>query len=62
MIGVKLERIAMLRVFKNKQPVLGENVYIDESAVVIGDVIVGDDVSVLADHSDQRRCRKYSHW
>ncbi len=46
MIGVKLERVVMLRVFENKQPVLGENVYIDESAVVIGDVIVGDDVSV----------------
>lgn len=36
----------MLRPFKNCYPTLGENVYIDESAVVIGDVVMGNDVSV----------------
>ena len=36
----------MLRTFKKKQPVMGKNVFIDDSAVVIGDVILGDDVSV----------------
>ncbi len=36
----------MLRPFKNSRPVVGENVYIDESAVIIGDVVIGDDVSV----------------
>jgi carbonic anhydrase/acetyltransferase-like protein (isoleucine patch superfamily) len=35
-----------VRSFKNKQPILGQSVYIDESAVVIGDVVLGDDVSV----------------
>lgn len=36
----------MIRSFKNITPVLGNNVYIDDSAVVIGDVLVGDDVSI----------------
>ena len=36
----------MLRYFKNSQPVVGKNVFIDDSAVVIGDVIIGDDVSI----------------
>ena len=36
----------MLRPFKNSRPVVGENVYIDESAVIIGDVVIGDDVSI----------------
>lgn len=36
----------MLRQYKNQQPVVGKNVYIDESAVVIGDVVIGNDVSI----------------
>ncbi len=36
----------MLRKFKNSQPKIGANVYIDEMAVVIGDVVLGDDVSI----------------
>ncbi len=36
-----------IRSFNNKTPSLGENVYIDESAVVIGEVTLGDDVSVF---------------
>lgn len=35
-----------LRSYKNIRPKLGNNVYIDESAVVIGDVELGDDVNV----------------
>ncbi len=35
-----------IRKFNEKQPVLGRSVLIDESAVVIGDVELGDDVSV----------------
>lgn len=35
-----------LRAFKNQAPQLGAAVYIDDSAVVIGDVKLGDDVSV----------------
>lgn len=35
-----------IRKFKDKQPILGASVYIDESAVVIGDVTLGDDVSI----------------
>lgn len=35
-----------LRTFKGKQPQLGGKVYIDPTAVVIGDVTIGDDVSV----------------
>ena len=35
-----------LKKFKNKSPKLGHAVYIDESARVIGDVNLGDDVSV----------------
>lgn len=34
------------RSFDNKSPVLGERVYVDPSAVLIGDVKLGDDVSV----------------
>ena len=36
----------MIRKFNDKRPVMGESVYIDESAVVIGDVTLGNDVSV----------------
>lgn len=36
----------MLRKFNNISPKLGQNVYIDESAVVIGKVQLGDDVSI----------------
>jgi len=36
----------MIRQFKNVKPVIGENVYIDDSAVVIGDVKIGSDVSI----------------
>ncbi len=36
----------MIRKYKDKQPVFGKNVFIDESAVVIGDVVMGDDVSI----------------
>lgn len=34
------------RPFKDKQPIIGNNVYIDPTAVVIGDVDIGDDVSI----------------
>lgn len=36
----------MIRSFKNINPVIGKNVFIDESAVVIGNVIIADDVSI----------------
>ncbi len=35
-----------LRSFQGKHPQLGNKVYVDESAVVIGNVDIGDDVSV----------------
>ncbi|MDZ7924409.1 MAG: gamma carbonic anhydrase family protein [Marinagarivorans sp.] len=35
-----------LRAFKGMSPVLGQGVFVDDSAVVIGDVELGDDVSV----------------
>lgn len=35
-----------IRIFKGCQPRLGCNVYVDDSAVLIGNVIVGDDVSI----------------
>ena len=35
-----------IRKFNDKQPIIGESVYIDDSAVVIGDVTLGDDVSI----------------
>ena len=35
-----------IRSFNNKQPKIGESVYIDDSAVVIGDVTLGNDVSI----------------
>ncbi|KAF3977148.1 MAG: gamma carbonic anhydrase family protein [Methylococcales symbiont of Iophon sp. n. MRB-2018] len=36
----------MLRIFNKCRPEIGKNVYIDDSAVVIGDVVLEDDVSV----------------
>ena len=36
----------MIRSFDNSTPRLGDNVYIDDSAVVIGDVEIGDESSV----------------
>ena len=35
-----------VRKFNDKQPQIGKSVYIDDSAVVIGDVTLGDDVSI----------------
>ena len=35
-----------LRPFKGISPTLGEKVFVDPSAVVIGDVVLGDDASV----------------
>ena len=35
-----------LKSFRNQMPTLGENVYIDDSAIVIGAVVLGDDVSI----------------
>jgi carbonic anhydrase/acetyltransferase-like protein (isoleucine patch superfamily) len=35
-----------VRSFKGKQPIVGERVYIDENATVIGEVTLGDDVSI----------------
>ena len=35
-----------VRKFNDKQPIIGASVYIDDSAVVIGDVTLGDDVSI----------------
>ncbi|MGJ0485600.1 MAG: gamma carbonic anhydrase family protein [Methylomicrobium sp.] len=35
-----------VRSFKGKQPVVGERVYIDKNATVIGEVTLGDDVSI----------------
>ena len=36
----------MIKSFQDKTPHLGKNVYISETAAVIGDVILGDDVSI----------------
>lgn len=35
-----------IRKFNDKKPLIGRSVFIDERAVVIGDVVLGDDVSV----------------
>ncbi|WP_347988852.1 gamma carbonic anhydrase family protein [Methylomonas sp. AM2-LC] len=35
-----------IRSFRNQRPQIGNSVYIDESAVVIGNVLIGDDVSI----------------
>ncbi|MEQ1638809.1 MAG: gamma carbonic anhydrase family protein [Methylococcales bacterium] len=35
-----------IRNYKDKYPIIGQSVYIDDSAQVIGDVTLGDDVSV----------------
>lgn len=35
-----------IRSYEQKRPVLGEDVYIDDTALVIGDVNLGDDVSI----------------
>ena len=35
-----------IRSFKGKSPDLGQRVYVDPQSTVIGDVVLGDDVSV----------------
>ena len=35
-----------LKSFQNQTPILGNNVYVDDSAIVIGAVVLGDDVSI----------------
>ena len=36
----------MIKLFEGKQPQLGRNVYVSENAMVIGDVILGDEVNI----------------
>ena len=36
----------MIKLFEGKQPRLGKNVYVSENAMVIGDVILGDEVNI----------------
>ena len=36
----------MIKKFQNKQPHLGEDVYVSENAMVIGDVTLGDEVNI----------------
>lgn len=38
--------MADIRSFHEKQPVIGERVYLDNSAVIVGEVSIGDDSSV----------------
>lgn len=38
--------MGILREFGGKRPVIGERVYVAETAAVIGDVVLGDDVSI----------------
>lgn len=38
--------MSSVRSFKGIQPILGQKIFVDDSAVVIGDVVLGDDVSV----------------
>ena len=40
------KRIVSIRTFNDKQPTIGESVFIDDSAVVIGDVTLGNNVSI----------------
>ncbi len=35
-----------IRSYKGIKPILGSNVYVDESAVLAGDIVLGDDVSI----------------
>ncbi len=44
---IQRETKMSIRNFKNETPQLGANVYIDDSAIVIGAVKLGDDVSVF---------------
>ena len=36
----------MIKKFHNKQPQLGEDIYVSENAMVIGDVTLGDEVNI----------------
>ena len=46
MIIVNIGDFVMIRPFNNQLPVIGENVFIDDTAVIIGDVNIANDVSV----------------
>ena len=35
-----------INAYKNNLPIIGKNVFIDETAMVVGDVILGDDASI----------------
>lgn len=51
---------ANIRSFDDHRPTLGERVFIDPSAVVLGDVVLGDDVSIwpqVAIRGDMHRIR-----
>ncbi len=35
-----------IKAYRDKQPIIGKHVFIDETATIIGDVFLGDDVSI----------------
>ncbi len=39
-------KTSSLRAYQNKAPSLGNNIYVDESAVLVGDISLADDVSI----------------
>ncbi|MEP1471382.1 MAG: gamma carbonic anhydrase family protein [Halieaceae bacterium] len=43
---MSIDKTSHLRMFEGQSPQLGERVYIDSSAVVLGNVVLGSDVSV----------------
>ena len=43
---MRVGNIVAVRKFNNIQPKIGKSVFVDDSAVVIGDVTLGDDVSI----------------
>ena len=38
--------IKNIRPYKNIKPIFGKKVYVDDAAIIIGNVTLGDDVSV----------------
>lgn len=52
----------MLYSFKDKKPVIGENVFIAEGAKIIGDVEVGKDCSIWYNSVIRGDRDSYSDW
>ena len=54
-------RLTDIRPYRGKHPQIAASAYIDPAAVIIGDVVIGEDFECVALHRDSRRRPPHPH-